>query len=58
MHEALKLIVASFPPPGPLYERLELDNRDGLPMDLASRNATIVLRQIGREAELQPFFTE
>jgi hypothetical protein len=35
-------------------------------MDLASRNATIVLRQIGREAaakadlraKLQPFFTE
>jgi uncharacterized protein len=65
MHEALRRIVDSFPCPGPLYVRLELDNQNHHPMDLASQDATILLTHLGAEmavrsgvrADVQPFFT-
>jgi len=64
MHEALNRIVDAFPEPRPRYQRLQLDNKKGLPMDLASDDARIVLTQIGTEAaakadvrsDLRPFF--
>jgi hypothetical protein len=64
MHEALLRIIGGFPPPRPNYVRVELENRNKIPMDLASQDAVILLRQIGVEkaneaalrADLKPFF--
>jgi patatin-like phospholipase/acyl hydrolase len=66
MHQALLRIIAGFPPPRPRYVRVELENRNGIPMDLASQNAVIMLRQIGIEkaneaalrADLKQFFVD
>jgi uncharacterized protein len=65
MHESLKRIVNSYPEHDrPLYQRLELENKSSIPMDLASKEATDDLAEIGaRKAAsaetrkaLTPFF--
>jgi patatin-like phospholipase/acyl hydrolase len=66
MHEALLRIIRAFPPPRPNYVRIELENRNRIPMDLASQDAVIMLRQIGIEkangaasrADLKSFFAD
>jgi patatin-like phospholipase/acyl hydrolase len=45
--QIFKRLVSSYPEPGPLYERIEMQNKNALPMDRADSEATDLLEHIG-----------
>ena len=48
-HEAIKRIIRGYPEPRPRYVRIDLQNMDGLEMDLASAYAAGALENIGSQ---------